>query len=121
MPESIIGSVLHVDLSRGSLEVEHPAESFYRTYWGGSALGMFYLLKHTPPNADPLGPDNTLTFALSAPTGLPLAASTTNRSCSRSAVPRSKKSCRQWISWRKQRTRKRWLVSVSSRVNKGRS
>jgi aldehyde:ferredoxin oxidoreductase len=37
---------------------------------GGSALGLYYLFKHTPRGADPLGPENTLTFALSSATGV---------------------------------------------------
>src|SRR6266545_4228705 len=64
------GRILHVDLSAGAIEIEEPGEAFYRTYAGGSALGLYYLLKHTPRGADPLGPENTLTFALSAPTGV---------------------------------------------------
>jgi aldehyde:ferredoxin oxidoreductase len=64
------GKVLHVDLSAGTITVETPDEEFYRTYVGGSALGLYYLFKHTPRGADPLGPQNTLTFALSATTGL---------------------------------------------------
>ncbi|MBM3695309.1 MAG: aldehyde ferredoxin oxidoreductase family protein [Actinobacteria bacterium] len=66
------GKVLHVDLTSGSLKVEEPAEAFYRTYLGGSALGVHYLLRNTPPGADPLGPENTLTFAVSAFTGAPI-------------------------------------------------
>jgi aldehyde:ferredoxin oxidoreductase len=72
MPTGFTGKILHVDLTTGTLHVEEPSEDFYRTYWGGSALGLYYLLQHTPPGADPLGPDNTLVFALSAPTGLPI-------------------------------------------------
>lgn len=64
------GKVLRVDLTHGTLTVEQPAEDFYRTYWGGSAMGVYYLLKNTPPKADPLGPDNTLSFFVSAPTGV---------------------------------------------------
>lgn len=63
------GKILHVDLSAGALTVETPSEEFYRTYVGGSALGLYYLFKHTPRGADPLGPENTLTLALSATTG----------------------------------------------------
>ena len=59
------GKVLHVDLTSGSLTVEEPPEAFYRTYLGGSAVGVYYLLRNTPPGADPLGPENTLTFAVS--------------------------------------------------------
>lgn len=67
------GRILHVDLSHEQLHVEQPEPSFYRTYGGGSALGSYYLLKHTPPKADPLAPENTLVFALSPLTGAPLA------------------------------------------------
>ncbi len=66
------GKILHVDLTKGTLDVEQPSEEFYRTYVGGSALGLYYLLKHTPPGADPLGPQNTLIFSLAAATGAPI-------------------------------------------------
>ena len=64
------GKVLHVDLTHGALTIEQPVEAFYRKYWGGSAMGLYYLLKNTPAKADPLGPDNTLSFFISAPTGV---------------------------------------------------
>ena len=64
------GKILHIDLTKGELSTETPDESFYRTYWGGSAMGLYYLLKHTPPKADPLGPENTLSFFVSASTGV---------------------------------------------------
>jgi aldehyde:ferredoxin oxidoreductase len=63
------GKILHVNLTTGQIEVEQPSEEFYRTYWGGSLMGTYYLLKNTPPGADPLGPENTLSFMLSATTG----------------------------------------------------
>ncbi len=66
------GRILHVHLSKGEIDVEEPSDSFYRKYVGGSALGLYYLLKHTPPHADPLGPENTLVFALSGMTGAPI-------------------------------------------------
>ncbi|HZJ48758.1 MAG TPA: aldehyde ferredoxin oxidoreductase N-terminal domain-containing protein, partial [Acidimicrobiia bacterium] len=58
------GKILHVDLTTGNLEIEEPPEDLYRTYLGGSALGLYYLLKNTPAGADPYGPDNTLAFML---------------------------------------------------------
>ena len=67
------GSILHVDLTAGTLWVEHPPEEFYRKYGGGSAMGMYYVLKETPPHADPLGPNNTLTLFSGLPTGLAIA------------------------------------------------
>jgi len=72
MPYGYNGKILHVDLSAGSLEVEEPGTKFYRTYGGGSAMGGYYLLKHTPIGADPLGPENTLCLMVSAITGAPI-------------------------------------------------
>ena len=67
------GKILHVDLTTGTLEVEEPPEELYRTYLGGSALGLYYLFKNTPAGVDPYGPENTLVFMLSGPTGAPIA------------------------------------------------
>jgi aldehyde:ferredoxin oxidoreductase len=67
------GKILHVDLTTGSLEIEEPPEELYRTYMGGSALGLYYLLKNTPAGADPYGPENTLSFMLAGITGAPIA------------------------------------------------
>ena len=66
------GKILHVYLSEGRLEVEEPPESFYRTYFGGSALGAYYLIKNTPPDAEAFSPENTLVLALSVLTGAPI-------------------------------------------------
>jgi aldehyde:ferredoxin oxidoreductase len=63
------GKILHVDLTKRQLTIEQPDEAFYRQYWGGSAMGLYYLLKHTPAHADPLGPENTLSFFISGSTG----------------------------------------------------
>ncbi len=64
------GKILHIDLTSGSVEVEKPSEEFYRQYIGGSLLGLYYLWKLTPPGTNPLDPANTMTFAISAPTGM---------------------------------------------------
>jgi aldehyde:ferredoxin oxidoreductase len=69
MPNGYAGRILHVNLTTGALTVENPPESFYRTYLGGSAMGLHYLLNQMPPGADPLGPDNHLTLMLSPLTG----------------------------------------------------
>ncbi len=66
------GRVLHVDLTSGRLEVERPSDEFYRRYVGGSALGLYYLLRHTPAKADPFGPENTLVLAVGPLTGAPI-------------------------------------------------
>ena len=64
--------ILHVQLDTDKLYFEYQDESFYKKYGGGSALGLYYVLKHTPPNADPLGPENTLVMALGVVTGAPI-------------------------------------------------
>ncbi len=69
MPKGWHGRILHVNLTSGELEIEQPPEEFYRFYMGGSAMGMYYVLKHTPAHADPLGPDNTLVLATGVVTG----------------------------------------------------
>jgi len=71
MPYGYHGKILHVDLTAGKVEVEEPEETFYRKYMGGSAMGAYYLLRHTPPGADPLGPENTLSLMVGIVTGAP--------------------------------------------------
>ncbi len=63
------GWILHVDLTNQKLELETPPESFYRKYMGGSAMGLYYLLKEMPKDADALGPDNVLTLMAGVTTG----------------------------------------------------
>jgi aldehyde:ferredoxin oxidoreductase len=72
MPYGYAGRILHVDLTRRSLEIEEPPEVFYRGYLGGSAVGAHYLLRGTSPGVDPLGPDNVLVLALGVLTGAPV-------------------------------------------------
>lgn len=69
MPYGYNGKILHVDLSAGKLTVEAPPESFYRMYMGGSAMGLYYILREMPAGADPLGPQNVLTLFAGATTG----------------------------------------------------
>lgn len=66
------GKILHVDLTNHEITIEEPDEAFYRQYPGGSLMGLYYLWHNTPQGADPLSPENTLTLACSAPTGLPI-------------------------------------------------
>jgi aldehyde:ferredoxin oxidoreductase len=72
MPFGYHGKILHVDLTNATLEIEEPDEQFYRRYMGGSAMGMYYLLRHTPAGADPLGAENTLCLMDSVVTGAPI-------------------------------------------------
>jgi len=66
-----VGRILHVDLTNQSWDIESPAVTFRRTYLGGSAMGTYYMLKHTPVGADPLGPENTLCLMTGVITGAP--------------------------------------------------
>jgi aldehyde:ferredoxin oxidoreductase len=72
MPHGYNGKILHVNLTTGDLSIEEPEEKFYRKYMGGSAMGLYYLLKEMPAGVDPLGPDNMLTLCLSVMTGTPI-------------------------------------------------
>jgi aldehyde:ferredoxin oxidoreductase len=69
MPNGYNGNILHVDLTEGTLRVEEPDEAFYRKYMGGSAMGMYYILREMPKGADPVGPDNVLTLMTGVTTG----------------------------------------------------
>ncbi|MBA7534484.1 hypothetical protein ES705_26732 [subsurface metagenome] len=53
-------NILHIDLSSKKHWIENPPENFYRTYWGGKAIGLYYMLKEMKPYTDPLSPDNLL-------------------------------------------------------------
>jgi aldehyde:ferredoxin oxidoreductase len=70
MPHSYNQKILHVNLTHGKTWIEEPPESFYRTYGGGSAMAMFYILKEVPPGIDPLAPDNVLTLFVGPSTGV---------------------------------------------------
>lgn len=69
MPYGYNGKILHVDLTKRDLTVEEPDEAFYRKYLGGSAMGMYYILRDMPAGADPLGPENVLTLMTGVTTG----------------------------------------------------
>jgi aldehyde:ferredoxin oxidoreductase len=85
MTEGRSGRIAHVDLSRGVIDVETPPESFFRKYLGGSAMGMYYILKGTRPGIDPLGPENVLTLMVSLLTGA--AISGQSRMCANARSP----------------------------------
>lgn len=66
------GRILHVDLSRGKYEVEEPSEVWYRTYLGGGAMALYYLLQKLSSGTDPLSEKNILVFTASVITGAPI-------------------------------------------------
>lgn len=67
------GTILHIDLGTRTTRTEQPEASFYRLYAGGGLLAAYYLLQHTPPGIDPLGPENLLIFSNSVIAGYPAA------------------------------------------------
>lgn len=69
MPNGYNGKIMHVDLTKGVLTVEEPQEAFYRKYLGGSAMGMYYILRDMPKGADALSPENVLTLMAGVTTG----------------------------------------------------
>jgi aldehyde:ferredoxin oxidoreductase len=72
MPFGYNGKILCVDLSQREIKVEERDEYFYRTYGGGSCLGVYYLLKEMAPGVDPFSPDNIIVFAGSVVNGAPV-------------------------------------------------
>jgi aldehyde:ferredoxin oxidoreductase len=85
MPEGFNRRILHVDLTTGSLEVEAPDETFYRKYLGGSAMGLYYILKEMKPGTDAFAPDNVLTLMVSVLTGAPISGQ--SRMCANARSP----------------------------------
>ena len=71
-PFGYVGKILHVDLTRQTLKVEEPPETFYRKYMGGGAMGLYYILKSMPAGVDPLAPENVMTVMSGVTTGAPI-------------------------------------------------
>lgn len=80
------GNILHVDLSAKKHWIENPPENFYRTYWGGRVLALYYMLKKMKPHIDPLSPDNLLIFAPGVLTGTPAPATSRYTVCAKSPL-----------------------------------
>jgi len=80
------GSILHLDLSSKKHWIENPPGNFYRTYWGGRALALYYMLREMKPHTDPLSPDNLLIFAPSVITGAPAPAIPRYTVCAKSPL-----------------------------------
>ena len=80
------GTILRVDLTRGTTAIETFDESFYRRYPGGKALAAYHLLREMPAGADPLGPDNVLVLAAGLLAGAPLSTATRFNAIARSPL-----------------------------------
>ena len=63
---SFMGRILRVDLSAGTAESLTVPPEVYEAVLAGKGLEAWYLYKHIPAGADPLGPENILAFAAGA-------------------------------------------------------
>ncbi len=66
--------ILHVDLSKKTVDTEYLPAEVYRKYPGGSSLGMYLLFKEvgSKTGLDPFAPENPLIFSVSPLTGIPI-------------------------------------------------
>lgn len=64
--------ILDIDLSNLTYSLKTLPADIYKKYPGGSALGMYLLLKELKPSIDPLSKENLLIFSVSPLTGLPI-------------------------------------------------
>ncbi len=64
--------ILNVDLTKGKIKIDILPGEIYRLYPGGSSLGLYLALNEMKSGIDPLSPENTLVFSVSALTGLPI-------------------------------------------------
>lgn len=63
------GTILWVDLSKGTVEGRSFPDALQRDYLGGRALAARLLYDLVPPRADPLGPENVIVVATGPITG----------------------------------------------------
>lgn len=65
------GKILKINLSEQNFTVETLQDIFYRKYFGGSCLGVYFILKElNNPLIDPFSQDNMLIFSTSPITGI---------------------------------------------------
>jgi aldehyde:ferredoxin oxidoreductase len=64
--------ILYVDLTKRKTSVKELDAETYKKYPGGSALGMYLMLKEMDPKIDPLSPENMLIFSVSPLVGYPI-------------------------------------------------
>lgn len=64
-----MGTILRVNLTRGTIKKESLDMRAARKYIGARGLGVYYHMKEITPGVDPFGPDNNLIFATGPLTG----------------------------------------------------
>lgn len=85
--DEYLKNVLYIDLSRKRFWVEDRG-SLFEEYLGGVGVASKILLEECPKNADPLGPENVIVFAVGPLNGLfPLASKTV--ACFKSPLTKS--------------------------------
>jgi aldehyde:ferredoxin oxidoreductase len=69
MSHGFMGTILRVNLSKGSIEEEEIHSDWRRAYLGGAGLATRYLYEQVPRGTDPLGAQNALIFMTGPLTG----------------------------------------------------
>ena len=69
MAGGFAGRLLRIDLTTGTGRIESLDELFLRRYLGGGLMGVYFLLRETPPGLDPYDPRAPLIIATSAMNG----------------------------------------------------
>ena len=72
MPLGYNKKILKINLNDLSYTVEKKDDYFYRTFMGGSAMALYFLLTEMEKGVDPLGPSNILVLSTSVLTGTPI-------------------------------------------------
>jgi len=72
MPLGYNKKILKINLNDLSYTVEEKDDYFYRTFMGGSAMALYFLLTEMEKGVDPLGPSNVLVLSTSVLTGTPI-------------------------------------------------
>src|SRR5262245_56949534 len=72
MTGGFAGKLLRLDLTSRTTEIEPIEDVVLRRYLGGGLLGVYYLMRETPPGMDPYDPAAPLMFMTSAMNGTSL-------------------------------------------------
>lgn len=73
--------IIKVDLTTGNIKKEHLNTDYIKRYLGGEGYGMALLWNHMPLDADPLSPDNILSFNTGPMTGTPVPSASRTSVC----------------------------------------
>lgn len=70
--KGVTGKIARVDLSKGTVSVVEPPEEVYKKFLGGSALGVYFLVKEgvVEPSVKPFSPENMIQFMIGPTNGI---------------------------------------------------